>query len=120
MGAIPSIVANDVKLGVQQFANFDPSKDMQAIATLQNSISSDQNMVKQSADAACTGQQIISIKSGTVKAALSALSTIDNSNNKVLDVNSMMTALDDYLKKAAEGTSSVSINYNEQCSVIFI
>ena len=28
-----------------------------------------------------------------------------------LDVNSMMTALDDYLKKAAEGDSGVPINY---------
>jgi len=111
MGAIPSMVANDVKMGVQQFADFDPAKDMQAITTLQNSVASDQNTVKESADAARTGQQMISMKSSTVKAALSALSTIDDGNNKILDVNSMMTALDDYLKKAAEGTSGVPINY---------
>ncbi|KAI8628056.1 hypothetical protein F5Y19DRAFT_439418 [Xylariaceae sp. FL1651] len=111
MGVIPSIVASDVKMGVEKFATFDPKASLDALATIQNATVAEQDTVKQAADAARTGAQMISMKSGEVKAALSALAEIDDGNNKVIDINSMMTALEDYLKKAAEGTSGVPINY---------
>ncbi|KAL6852300.1 hypothetical protein ACO1O0_006841 [Amphichorda felina] len=111
MGAIPSMVANEVKLGVEKFSEFSPKTSLEALATLQNATVSDQDTVKQSADAARTGGQMISMKAGEVKAALSALAEIDDGSNKILDINSMMTALEDYLKKAADGNSGVPINY---------
>ncbi|KAK4185144.1 hypothetical protein QBC35DRAFT_534420 [Podospora australis] len=111
MGVIPSLVASDVKLGVAKFAQFDPKSTMESIATLQNATVAGQDTVKQSADAARTGQQMVSMKAGEIKAALEALAVIDDGNNKVLDINSLMTAFEDYLKKAAEGTSGVPINY---------
>ncbi|KAF7551976.1 hypothetical protein G7Z17_g4620 [Cylindrodendrum hubeiense] len=111
MGTIPTMVANDVKMGVEKFAQFDPKANMDAIATIQNATVSDQDTVKNSADAARTGKQMVSMKAGDVKAALSALGELDDGSNKILDINSMMTALDDYLKKAADGTSGVPINY---------
>jgi hypothetical protein len=62
----------------------------------------DQGTVSQAAEAARTGQQMTSMKAAE----------IDDGANKILDVNSMMTALDDYLKKASDGSSGVPINYN--------
>ncbi|KND89248.1 hypothetical protein TOPH_06176 [Tolypocladium ophioglossoides CBS 100239] len=111
MGAIPSMVANEVKLGVEKFANFDPKSSMAALATLQNATVAGQETVKQSADAARTGGQMVSMKAGELRAALSALAEIDDGSNKILDINSMMTALEDYLKKAADGTSGIPVNY---------
>lgn len=111
MGVIPSIVANDVKMGVEKFAEFNPQANMQAIATIQNATVADQGTIKQSADAARTGQQMVSLKGGEIKAALSALAAVDDGANKILDINSMMTALDDYLKKAAENQGGVPLNY---------
>jgi hypothetical protein len=111
MGVIPSVVANEVKIGVQQFATFDPKATMDAIATIQNANVADQNSVGAAATAARTGQQMIAMQTSTVKAALSALGEIQDGANRILDINSMMTALDDYLKKAQEGTSGVPINY---------
>lgn len=111
MGVIPSMVANDVKMGVEKFAQFDPQSSMQAISTIQNATVANQDSVKASADAARTGGQMLSMKSAEIKSTLSALAEVDDGNNKMLDVNSMMTALDDYLKKAADGTSGVPINY---------
>src|SRR4051794_13518479 len=67
--------------------------------------------MKGGADAARTGQQMVSLKAGEIKAALSALAEVDDGANKILDINSMMTALEDYLKKVAEGNSGVPINY---------
>ncbi|KAK3990397.1 hypothetical protein QBC44DRAFT_368925 [Cladorrhinum sp. PSN332] len=61
--------------------------------------------------AARTGGQMVSMKAGEVKAALSALAEIDDGANKIVDINSMMNALEDYLKKAADGSSGVPINY---------
>ncbi|KAJ4249050.1 hypothetical protein NW762_012381 [Fusarium torreyae] len=40
-----------------------------------------------------------------------ALATIEDGKNKILDVDSMMTALDDYLRKAADDKAGVPINY---------
>ncbi|RFU78889.1 hypothetical protein TARUN_3328 [Trichoderma arundinaceum] len=111
MGVIPTLVANEVQLGVKQFANFDPKASMDAIAAVQNATVADQATVQQSAEAARTGGQMVSMKAGEVKSALEALATIDDGKNKILDINSMMTALDDYLKKAAEGISGIPINY---------
>lgn len=111
MGVIPSMVANEVKMGVKEFANFDPASNMEAIATIQNATNGDQDSVKQAAETARTGGKMQSMKSNDIKAALSALSDIDDGANKILDINSMMTALDDYIKKAAEGECGVPLNY---------
>jgi len=111
MGAIPSIVANEVKMGVEKFADSDPKASMEALASLQNATTADQDSVKQSADAARTGQQMVSMKAGDIKATLSALAEIDDGANKVLDINSMMAALEDYVSKVADATSGVPLNY---------
>jgi hypothetical protein len=42
---------------------------------------------------------------------LSTFSVIESDKNKILNTDSLITALDDYLKKAAEGNSGVPINY---------
>ncbi|KAJ5925212.1 hypothetical protein N7454_007851 [Penicillium verhagenii] len=111
MGVIPSFVASDLKMGIDRFAEFSPQTSMQAIASLQNDTRADHDSVKQSADAARKGEQMINLKGGQIKSALSALAHIDGAANKVLDINSMMKAFDDYLKKATEGNSGVPINY---------
>ena len=111
MGAIPSMVASEVKQAVKQFSKFDPESSMSAISTIQNATVADQGSVTQSAEAARTGGQMVSMKATEIKSTLSALSDIDDGSNKILDINSMMTALDDYLKKAADGTAGVPVNY---------
>ena len=110
-GIIPSIVANNVKLGVERFAKFDPQASMETIATIQNATVADQSTVKAGADTARTGQQMVVLKAGEIKAALSALAEVDDGSNKILDINSMMTALKDYIKKVSEGKAGVPINY---------
>ncbi|KAF4987798.1 hypothetical protein FDECE_15291 [Fusarium decemcellulare] len=111
MGVIPSIVANEVKIGVKEFADFDPAKNMAAVATIQNATAADQDAVKSAADGARTGAQMQSMKSTQIKAALSALGDLQDGSNKIIDINSLMTGLEDYLQKAAEGKAGVPINY---------
>ena len=110
-GVIPSAVANNVKYGVEKFAKFDPHVSMETIATIQNATIADQTTIKAGADAARIGQQMMSLKAGEIKATLSALAEVDDGINKSLDVNSMMTALNDYINKIGEGHAGVPINY---------
>ena len=111
MGLIPSMVASDVSKAVERFADFDPKVDMASIASMQNATASSETSVQSFAENARMSGHASGIQERTVDSAMRALVAIEASDNKVLDVNSMMTALDDYLKKAAEGTSGVPINY---------
>ena len=46
-----------------------------------------------------------------VSGVVSNLGKIDTANNKVIDTNSLMTAFDDYVKKAIAGDCGVPINF---------
>ena len=110
-GSIPSIKSNQVKLAVQQFSNFDPKASMDSIATLQNATASAKDSVDASAEKARTGQQMIAIKNAQIKGVLTGLSDIDDKNNKIIDINSLMTAFEDYIEKALKGSIGMPINY---------
>lgn len=111
MGSIPSIKSNQVQIGVKTFADFDPAKMMNNLATLANATSADKTTVDQSASAARTGAQMLAIQGSTVQNVMLGLAQIDDGANKVLDVNSMMTAFEDYVNKAIAGNIGVPINY---------
>ena len=111
MGSIPVIKSNEVQLGVKQFAEFDPAKMMDKLATLANATSADKETVQQSAAAARTGQQMLQIRGSEIKNVMTGLGEIDQGKNKMLDINSLMTAFEDYAEKALAGNIGVPINY---------
>ena len=90
---------------MEKFATFDPQSSLTALATVQNATNAEQNSVLGAAEAARTGQQMIALKSGDIKAALSALAEIDDGNNKILDINSSVVEAnvtpDDYALQLA-------------------
>lgn len=112
MGIIPSISSSQVKMAVQQFADFDPAKEMAQLAALQGATASDNNTVASSAEAARTGQQMVTLKNSTITSTLSGLSQIDEQANNIIDINSMMTAMDDYIKKCIQGGDNVGVPIN--------
>ena len=108
MGSIPSIKSNEVMMGVKQFADFDP---MAAVAKVQNATASELDTIDSAASNARTGAQMQSMQASKVQAALSALADIEKTSNKVIDVNSLMTAMEDYVGKCLAGNIGVPINY---------
>lgn len=110
-GSIPSIKSNQVKLAVKGFSDFNGKAAMEALAGLQNAVASDKDSIDNSAEKARRGQEMISLKNAQIKGVLSSLSEIDDSSNKIIDINSMMTALDDYIEKAMNGAIGMPINY---------
>ncbi len=111
MGVIPTIEANDVQLAVKQFTDFDPAKMMGELSTLQNATATDQDSVAQAAGAARTGGKMMAIQASKIKSVMSAVSDIQDGSNKMLDVNSLMTAFTDYVNKAAGGDAGVPLEY---------
>jgi len=98
-------------MGVKQFANFDGASAMSNLAALQNATASDKDTVDSSATAARTGQQMLVMQNSKVQGVLAGLADIDDASNKMLDINSMMDAMDDYIQKALAGNIGVPINY---------
>lgn len=110
-GAIPSIKSNQVKMAVQQFASFDGKAAMENLASLQNMTASEKDSVDASAESARLGNQMIALKNAQMQGVLSGLSEIDDGCNQMIDINSMMTALEDYINKALGGEFGIPINY---------
>ncbi len=111
MGVIPTIVASEVQLAVKQFTDFSPDKMMGQLAALQNSTASDQASVAESAASARTGAQMMSIRTSELKSVMTAVGEIDDGKNKMLDINTLMTAFTDFVQKAAAGEAGVPIKY---------
>jgi len=112
MGIIPSIKSNQVKMAVESFSDFDPAKTMEELATLQGATASANNTIAEGASAARTGQQMITLKNATIKATLSGVAEIDDGQNKVIDTNSMMTAMEDYVDKCIAGGKNLGVPIN--------
>lgn len=110
-GSIPSIKSNQVKMAVQQFADFDGKSAMENVAALQNATASAKDSVDESAEKARLGQQMVALKNAQIQGVLTGLSEIDSGSNQILDINSLMTALEDYINKALDGELGMPINY---------
>ncbi|WP_426400905.1 hypothetical protein ACN9M1_26615 (plasmid) [Ralstonia sp. R-29] len=111
MGSIPSIKSNQVAMGVKGFSDDDGAKSMAALMKLQNATAQAQDSVDASAQAARTGAQMVTLQNSRIQATLSGLANIDSQQNKIIDTNSVMDALDDYVQKALAGNIGVPVNY---------
>lgn len=98
-------------MAVKEFTSFDGKSAMNDLAGLQNAVASDKDSIDNAAEKARLGQEMIALKNAQIKGVLSGLNEIDDGNNKIIDINSMMTALDDYIEKAMNGEIGMPINY---------
>lgn len=104
MGSIPSIASNQLKYGVDKLAAFDPS-----VLPLVTDDSSTFNTVDSDAEKAKTGAQVLNTQNAKVKSLLSSLGNLDKDTNNVLDINSMMTAFENYLTAIKNKDQSVGV-----------
>ncbi len=111
MGVIPTIEANNVDIAVKQFTEFSPDKMMGQLATLQNATASEANSVQQAATSSKTGGKMMAIKAAEIKSVMSAVSEHQDGQNKMLDVNTLITSFTNFVNKAAEGKAGVPIEY---------
>jgi hypothetical protein len=87
---------------------FNSAKNLLSAQNIQSHCS----LVTIPANAARTGQQMAELKNSTIKSALSGLAEVDDGKNKIIDINSMMTAMDEYVNRCVTGDNlGVPVNY---------
>jgi len=59
-----------------------------------------------------TGAQLQTMQTAKITGVLSGLAPIDDGANKIIDTNSMMTAMDDYIQKCIEGGQNLGVPIN--------
>lgn len=111
MGAIPSIKSNTLAMGVKTFADFDAAKMTAGLATLSNATAAEKNTVEQAASSAKTSARMMAMQGSTIQSVMLGLGKIDQTSNKVMDINSLMTAFEDYLEEVKQGDSGVPVNF---------
>jgi len=109
-GYIPTLKSSDVlNVGVKQFANFDPNAMMTELLKLSDFTSGENKTVKQAATAARTKGEFVQLKSAAITSVMQSLSALDEGQNKMLDITSMMVAFEDYVKAAMGTEENVKI-----------
>ncbi len=98
MGAIPTISSTKIDLAVKQIAKPDPQAINQI---LQNDPETD-NVAKAASDSR-EGNQQLTIQNAKIRSLVSSLDEIDQGSNEVMDINSLMSAFDNYLKVISSG-----------------
>jgi hypothetical protein len=111
MGAVPSVKSNTVAMGVQTFADFDAGKLSAGLAALSNATAAEKNTVDQSAVAARTGAKMMAMQGATIQSVMMGLGKIDQHSNRMMDINSLMIAFEDYLQEVKKGESGVPVNF---------
>jgi hypothetical protein len=109
MGSIPSIASNQLKYGIKKAAEFDPG-----ILPLISGQDNEFETVDSDAEKAKMGAQVLTLQNAKLKNMLDSLGNLDRDANKMLDINSMMAAFENYLTaiKNKEENVGVPVSFN--------
>ena len=110
-GVILGIASSEVQMAVKTFAVEEGKTTMDALAALSDSANKGVQSMQAMAANARSGQEFTELQANTVQSVLSKLGEMKGTNVKVLDVNSLMTAFDNYVTAARKGGIGVPINY---------
>jgi hypothetical protein len=113
MGAVPSIASSQLKQGIKQLLQPDAEKMNGLLTTLSQSTTSGSETIDSGADNAKTGKRLLQLQNTTMQSVMRSLGDIDHGTNKVLDINSLMTAFENYLQAitARDGSAGVPIHF---------
>jgi hypothetical protein len=111
MGVIPSIKSNEMSKTVQKFAT-SPDEMMQKMIEAQNADSESRSTIASDAATAQKGSQIIQARGATLNSIISGMAAVDDTNNKVIDITSLMDAMDDYVSRCNGGAEGIGVPIN--------
>ena len=111
MGVIPSLKSNLVTTSISSLKP-DAKEVMEQLATIQGSTDKDVNSATAAAGNAKAGQQYMELNNSYVKNVVSSVHEAQTKDNKMIDINSLMTAFDDYVSRASKGGSNIGVPIN--------
>jgi hypothetical protein len=106
-GALPSIASNELKLSISQVAQPDAAKSLELLELLNADESSEQGSINADASRSKRIKQAVQMQNARAGNLVRTLSDVDRASNRVLDVNSLMAALENYI--AAIHTDGVGV-----------
>jgi len=110
-GIIPSIVCGEIKGTVKKMAP-DAQKIMDQQSAIANASSPNTDSdAEGQVEGGKKGQQFKELNSEYMKNTVTNLTAYQNESNKVIDINSMMTAFEDFVNKAMEGGGGVPTSF---------
>ncbi|SDN12076.1 hypothetical protein [Kriegella aquimaris] len=110
MGLIPSIKSSNIKSVVEALKG-TPQEHMAQLAATQDASNNGIKSMASLAGQSKKGQSVEKMNTEYIKGSVDAVANVDTQANKVIDMNSLMTAIDDFVKMAAKGDGGVPINF---------
>jgi hypothetical protein len=111
-GVILGIEAAEVESAVRAFAADEgEGGTMAALATLANAVNAGTQSMQTMAAAARTGKDLVDMKEATVTCVLSKLGELKGQKARMLNIDSLLTAFENYVVGARAGGIGVPINY---------
>eukprot|EP00548_Thalassiothrix_antarctica_P007886 CAMPEP_0194138122 /NCGR_PEP_ID=MMETSP0152-20130528/7963_1 /TAXON_ID=1049557 /ORGANISM="Thalassiothrix antarctica, Strain L6-D1" /LENGTH=472 /DNA_ID=CAMNT_0038835465 /DNA_START=126 /DNA_END=1541 /DNA_ORIENTATION=+ len=112
-GIMPNIAARDM-MSIVKTLQPDPREVMAQLEAIQSIGVANMNATldfESAGEGARTGEQFMQLTNAFASNTISKMEELNRESNKVLDTNSMMNALTDYIKRAAEGNCGIPINF---------
>jgi hypothetical protein len=111
MGLIPSLKSEYLTTTISSLKP-KATEVMGQLNEIQHATDSEVNSTAAGAKKAREGKQFMTLDNGYLTNAVTAVHEAQNHDNKVIDLNSLMTAFDDFVKKAAaDDACGVPINF---------
>jgi hypothetical protein len=111
MGIIPSLASQKVSTALKEFSNFDPGEIDGKLTAMANGDSGQVPNMDGGARTNIRAGQINGMQAAKMQAVLSGVQAADQADNQVIDMNSLMLALDDYIKNARDADGGVPVNF---------
>ena len=89
----------------------DPKERMQALAAMQGATNTGIQTMASAASKARDEATVEKMSTDYVAAAIQGAAQIDKEDNQIINLNSLMNALDDYIKRANNAEGGVPINF---------
>ena len=111
-GAIPSIASNKLMSGISQLTKDDTGKIQESLKAVSDNITTQIETLATGNEKAKALNRMIQMTSTKEQSIMRSLGTIDSKANNVMDVNSLMTALENYIKEIKQKDSIVGAPIN--------
>ncbi len=101
LGAVPSLASTHLRTGVATLLD----EQHRAAPGMRDQSSDSRHTASTMADSSLKGGQQMAMQSGLMQSVIQGLGTIDHGSNKVVDVNTLMNAFDNYITQVSDVTS---------------
>ena len=96
-GALPSIASNEVKLSISKIAQPDPRESIALLTQLDEGNGGEPESIDADADRSKKVNQAVKLQGARANSLIRALNEVDRGANRVLDINSLLGAFENYL-----------------------